>query len=442
MPRQPTGQIVERTASDGRVWRSLRFRAGGQRHTEPLGAVSRAEAEAALRHRLADVERGQWSPPEQVQVPVDKSVPTFQEFADDWWLRQEGRLSPRTAEDYRWRLQRHLLPYFGELPVDAITFDTVERYIAEKLADAKRVREAETKGEPMMEDIEDRRGRVFRRKVKPLSARAINMITTLLAAILEGAVERELLARNPAKGKGRRIKERSPTRSSLETADQVRALLDAAGVLDREADDAHRHVERQAIIATLLFAGLRVGELCGLRWRDVDLASGWLTIGEAKTDAGRRRVKIRGALRDELGAVRSRAGEPLDLDGYVFPTRTGGRQDTHNVRARVVNAAVGRANADLERRGLVPLPTGLTPHSLRRTFCSIMYGLGEDPGTVMDEMGHTDPALALRIYRQAMRRDDREKEELATLVDGATAVSPPTGSPRGSAASLISRVPA
>jgi integrase len=50
------------------------------------------------------------------------------------------------------------------------------------------------------------------------------------------------------------------------------------------------------MLATLTFAGLRIGELCALRWRNVDLAAGWITIGSAKTPAGRRRVKIRGAL--------------------------------------------------------------------------------------------------------------------------------------------------
>ena len=48
----------------------------------------------------------------------------------------------------------------------------------------------------------------------------------------------------------------------------------------------------------------------------------------------------------------------------------------------------------------------------------MLYALGEDPGIVIDEMGHTDRALALRIYRQAMRRDDGERERLRALVDG------------------------
>jgi integrase len=56
------------------------------------------------------------------------------------------------------------------------------------------------------------------------------------------------------------------------------------------------------------------------------------------------------------------------------------------------------------KQKLPPLPDRLTPHSLRRTLASVLYAIGEDPGVVMDEMGHTDPGLALRVYRQAMRR--------------------------------------
>ena len=48
----------------------------------------------------------------------------------------------------------------------------------------------------------------------------------------------------------------------------------------------------------------------------------------------------------------------------------------------------------------------------------MLYALGEDPGVVMDEMGHTDPGLALRVYRQAMRRGEDEKAQLRALVEG------------------------
>jgi hypothetical protein len=48
----------------------------------------------------------------------------------------------------------------------------------------------------------------------------------------------------------------------------------------------------------------------------------------------------------------------------------------------------------------------------------VLYALGEDPGVVMDEVGHADPGLALRIYRQAMRRDETERAKLRALVEG------------------------
>lgn len=166
-----------------------------------------------------------------------------------------------------------------------------------------------------------------------------------------------------------------------------------------------------------MFAGLRIGELYALRWRDVDLATGWLHVGESKTDAGRRRVKLRGTLRDELAGVRMRPGHVGPAD-YVFATRTGACQSRENMRNRVLAPAVKRASEQLVKDGSSPLPDGLTPHSLRRTFASVLYALGEDPGVVMDEMGHTDPALALRVYRQTMRRGDDEKARLRALVEG------------------------
>ncbi len=302
MARQATGRVIPHKGKDGRTYRALRFTAYGKRRYVTLGTVTAKEAEAELRHVLADVERGTWQPPRAVEAPP-------------------------------------------------------------------------------------------------------------------GALERELIGRNPAKGKGRRVRERAPSRSYLETAAQIEALLDAAGEQDREATRERRHIERRALLATIIFAGLRIGELCSLRWRDVDLAAGWLTVGQAKTDAGRRRVKIRGALRDELLAARSRRS--VEQDAHVFPTRTGRRQYEAKVRSGTLGGAVKRANKNLAERDLPPLPDKLTPHSLRRTFASVLYALGESPPVVMAEMGHTSPALALRVYAQAMRRGEGEQAQLRALIEGA-----------------------
>ncbi len=389
MARRVSGVVLEHRGSDGRTYRAMRFTAYGKRRYVSLGPVTKTEAERELRHVLADVERGLWRPARVADAPLEpEPLPTFHEYAEDWWLRHERHIRPATQLDYRWRLEKHLLPFFGDHDLGDITFDTVERYIAAKLAEDD-----------------------------PLSARSINMTVILLGAILEGAVERELISRNPAKGRGRRLRERTPQRSYLDTTAQIRALLDAAGQLDDQAHRDRRHIERRAMIATLVFAGLRIGELCELRWRDVDIQGEWLHVGQTKTDAGTRRIKIRGALKAEL--VRMRAGqEPIDPDGFVFPTSAGRRQSTDNLRSRVIGTSVERASKNLLACGLPPLPDKITPHSLRRTFASVLYAIGEDPGVVMDEMGHTDPALALRVYRQSMRRGEDEKIALRRLVDG------------------------
>ena len=61
--------------------------------------------------------------------------------------------------------------------------------------------------------------------------------------------------------------------------------------------------------------------------------------------------------------------------------------------------AVEQANEALADADLAALPAGLTPHSLRRTFASLLFALGRTAPEVMGQLGHTDPKLALRILR-------------------------------------------
>jgi integrase len=382
MARPATGTIIERRNAEGVTLRTLRFTVNRRKRAVALGRVTRAEAEDRLTIELARVADGCWEPPAAIPESARADVPTFHVYSEQWWLLHQGQLSEGTRADYKRRLEKHLLKHFGELPLDAITIDTVESYRAVKVGAG-------------------------------LAPRTVNMTLTLLAAILETAVERELIARNPARG--RRVRERKPTRSYLQTAGQIQALLDAAGELDANAPRDRRHVARRAMLATLTFAGLRISELLALRWRDVDLAAGWLSIHGSKTDNADRRVKIRGALRDELLALRV---DSIDADGLVFPTRTGRVLGQDNFRNRVLAGAIKRADKNLAEARQPPLPAGLTPHSLRRTFATMLYALGEPPPVVMAEMGHADPGLALKVYAQAMRLDEQEQGKLRELVDG------------------------
>ena len=90
MPRPATGTIVARPNAAGTTNYLIRFQANGKRRMVALGAVTRVEAEARLRQELADVERGIWRPASR-ETPAQIDMPTFHNYADQWWVLHEGR---------------------------------------------------------------------------------------------------------------------------------------------------------------------------------------------------------------------------------------------------------------------------------------------------------------------------------------------------------------
>ncbi len=296
--------------------------------------------------------------------------------------------------DYEWQLSCHLLPFFRGHRLSQITIAEVDRY-----------RQAQV-----------RHGK--------LSVTSINKTITRLGQILEVAVEYGLIERNPAKGRRRRLKAVRASAVWLDRAEHVEALLNAAGELDCHAktkggqDQKGGLAYRRALLATLVFAGLRIGELTVLRWRDVDLADNRITVCASKTDAGVRQIDLLPALHDELAAYKAQAPNTTP-NGLVFTTAAGTELIQGNIRRRVLDKTVEKANEKLTEARDVPLPEGLTPHKLRHTFASILVALGVDPGSVMDQLGHTDPGFTLRVYRHGMRRDAASMEKLRALVGGA-----------------------
>ena len=89
------------------------------------------------------------------------------------------------------------------------------------------------------------------------------------------------------------------------------------------------------------------------------------------------------------------------------------------MRTRVLAPVARRADELLRERGHGPLPEGLTPHKLRHTFASVLLACGEDPASVMAQLGHSDPKFTLRIYTHLMRREPAERARLKALVAGA-----------------------
>lgn len=394
MGRPATGGLIEiRSTRTGELSSySARVTYRGRRGNVPLQARERPQAEAEVTRIVEEIRRETWVEP--LSKRTGPPVPGFGAFAMEWFARQcleGGRqrvgLAPATQAELQWALD-HLLEHFARMPIDAITIIDVDRYRLAKVNEGR------------------------------LSANSINKTLTTLAAILEMGVEYELIQRNPARGRHRRLAATRPTRPC---AEHISALLEAAAELDQEA--LHRRGQRWALIATLIFAGLRIGEALTLRWEQVDLDAGTIGVGEAKTSAGVRTINLLPVLQSELRAYGAEV--PERADALVFPTSTGRPLSASNVRRRVLAPAIERADAALAENGLAPLPVGLTPHSLRRTFASLLFALGEPPPYVMSQMGHTTASLTLAIYAKEMHRRDGEHQRLRALVEDRPTTSRP-----------------
>ena len=426
MARPATGTIIEDTRGDSRRY-GARFPAYGKKRFAAFGSSAegwtRPRAEQELANILADVRRGIWRPDEPEPVAAPRDVPTFHEYASEWFERRKleggrrmGGLSAAGVADLSWRLTYHLLPFFAKMRLDEIRIEDVDRFRFARVRERDAIEKAAAAGKPLMEDYTDpRTGRTRQRRRTALGPVSINKLIGTLSAILEAACEVDLVPRNVAGGRRRRLASVTPPRTTLDSAEHIAALLDAAGSLDGLA--RCRHGQRRALVATLVFAGLRISEALSLRWSDVDLARGTVKVRQGKTDAAARTVNLLPVLRDELSSYAARVlGSP---DAIVFATTTGGQQSPSNVRRRVLAKAVETANEQLAKANAEPISAKLTPHSLRRTYASILFAIGEPAPYVMSQLGHVDPKMTLGVYARVMNRRDGEPERLRALVEGA-----------------------
>lgn len=422
MASRSEGQVLERRWKSGQGY-ALRFHAYGERRYLSLGLTSdgwtRKRAEEELQNVLADARRGLWIPPERSraepepeQPQANAEVPSFGAFAKELVDSRAGQIGDAHLRYLNWCLS-HLMPYFADWVVGEIDTRAVDDYRAHKVAEAEPLRAAIERGRP----LRDHRGNLRR----PLGASSINKTIEALQWILSFAVEYGYLTKNPAEGKRRRLLQPQRRPIHLDNAEQIEVLLEASVALDRETRRSSK--DRLAVNATLTLAGLRAHELCNLTWQDTDLVNGRIQVASSKTQAGIREVSIGFLLRDILAAYKDRSMS-IGSDGLVFPTGHGGKRDKNNLRSRMLLPALERADELLAERGKDPLPKGVSPHKLRHTFASALVASGEDPASVMAQLGHTDPKFTLKVYTHMMRRSPGERERLTALVKGDYRVGP------------------
>lgn len=229
-----------------------------------------------------------------------------------------------------------------------------------------------------------------------LSPRYVDYMRAVLRAALADAMRAEIITRNVAElatpPRQRRY------RGTWLNADQAKTLVESL-----TNDDPMR-----ALIALALATGARQGELLALRWSDVDLTAGSLSIEhtlqrvegdwrllEPKTDESVRRVPVAAFALDELkahkaqqAALRLALGVEWRqvLPGLVFTNRTGGPLDSCNV------------THGLKRRLKAAGLPACRWHDLRHSTASLLLKQGIAPRVVADVLGHADVRTTLNVY--------------------------------------------
>jgi integrase len=239
-----------------------------------------------------------------------------------------------------------------------------------------------------------------------LSPSRIRNVLMPLRVIFRRAVEDGIVVVNPMTGL--RLPAVRGRRERIAAPEEAARLLAALPVGDR------------ALWATAMYAGLRRGELMGLRWEDIDLANGLIRIERAhdvvsgstvtpKSSAGLRRVPIPAALREAL--IEHKLAAEWS-EGYVF-----GRSATEPftptaVRRRAV-AAWTAWNAEeterAEQEGREPEllePIGL--HECRHTFASLMIAAGVNAKALSVYMGHSSVTITYDRYGHLMPGNEAE----------------------------------
>ncbi|MEO1921835.1 MAG: tyrosine-type recombinase/integrase [Sphingomonadaceae bacterium] len=357
------------TASDGtpkQAWVvDYRDQAGKRRHKQ---FARKKDAEAWSTSARWQVSQG-------VHTPDSQSV-TVAEAARLWIKRAETEdLERATIERYQSLVRLHIEPLLGGEKLSRLTRPKVEAF----------------------------RDTLLESRSRSLATKAIRGLSMILGDSQRRGLVAQNVARDVKVDKGDRERERV----EIPTKAELRALLEHA------SDDF------RPFITLAIFSGLRASELRGLRWQDVDLKGGTVTvaqradkyceIGPPKSRAGRRTVPLPPKVVTELKAWKLRC--PVGELGLAFPNKVGGVQDYgHLLRRRFYPLQVEAGIVDREGEAVKPR-YGL--HALRHAAASAWIAQGIDLKRLQVWLGHTSIELTLDVYGHLIVDPAKDAELMA-----------------------------
>jgi integrase len=349
----------------------------GHRKAKKIGTGKRAKqlAEAAAIKIQAKLLDGNLD----IFAEAAPPAPTFAEVYREWSEKYRAlhTVAPTTWENYTSFATRHLLPFFGAMPITAITVATIEDFI-------------EAKRSP---------GGAVRLAGKALADSSIGTGLFALKLILKRAARRGLIAANPMSDVEWRRARHGDSVDPF-TGRELRAILSTAARVDPDFT---------TLIRVWVQAGCRAGEVTGLQWQDIDL------------DAGT--VKIRRTLtRGRLGPTKTRQNRDVSIlhpvaedtsDWRPGAGADGGRAVMHGLKHLTVRSLEPEAFVFLHhgkphtsvsvnrawRRILLAASVRYRmPEQLRHTFASTLLSRNAPLLYVQQQGGWRSASVLLRTY--------------------------------------------
>jgi integrase len=331
---------------------------------------TKREAQRALAALVTEVSTGK----------ISSSMMSLADLLERWLDHVSEQLSPTTVREYRRLVKKLISPDLGKLTLRRVSTQRLDTYYATLARE---------------------------RGLSPASVRHVHAV---MRGALGQAVRWGWIPTNPAAtASPPRLRRREISPPAIADA---RALLAAADNHDPDFG---------ALIRVLAATGARRGEVCGLRWSDLDRHAGTLSIRrsvasvaggtvvkDTKTHSARRialdpeTLSVLDTHRQRLEYRAALCRVAVDQDGFVFTATLDGSQPLH---PDTITGAFGRI---CRRAGL----RSVRLHDLRHLHATQLLAAGVPVRTVSGRLGHADAATTLNVYAHFLEASDREAADV------------------------------
>lgn len=305
----------------------------------------------------------------QKVLTLKKYTGTFADWSKFWLQNIKGEhIKPSTYTSYQTKIRVHLLPYLGNRPLDKITAKDISETI---------------------QSISEN-----------LGTSSVHLVYRLLNNCLEAARGRGYIAINPCK--------------DIELPSTAPQKVEAfSWSTQKQMIDISKTNHKYLPVLLALEAGLRIGEICGLKWEDVDFSTSVLHVrrtvqrvsnqseetktilieGTPKTSKGVRTIPLTSTLQCALLEAKM---DNYQKSSYVISSKSNSRMEP-----RIINYRFTQLKKKLG------IEQG-TFHALRHSFATRCITLGGNIAAVSSMLGHSSIKMTLDTYTSSFLEDQRK----------------------------------